>query len=781
MNILIEIPELTRVDFYGRIRNAKEAPSQNAIMSKEVIQPGIPDSSLDRLAASGPRQLFLDLETFLTQIDPESLENAYDGPEQLFQLREQARQQVMKTPITGPDDWEELVRYFIGPKTEDIPKKEARAEYRQDWDKLDILYDFGGPENGEDFMILALVDKIRKTAQKNPDAITKEFIDSVIERIIERSARILREEWKLEKEMAARGELEIVNIGDEDDKDEPDYMVDMWEHDSDQFGNSLTREPILVLNQTMREIGCFGSERTIDQLIELIPKYGEDATKWADLVFSQINPDHAAARLLSLLRQKPDDNPESARKQAWLNRRVSRVLHRLEFGQIGISAEGVRYLERLYDLGEYNNPGYSVRRLTANGEIGVFDEERVLQKFFNLGDLSSEEKQVKATVLNFTLEQFFSAPAAEGSEERRQQEEILEEFKRNYFQFYDDEFFKDTGVRFNNLNFREQAWFMRFALRASAAEQEKALGFVRQYGEAGLKSFISLELDAQAGDKIFAIAENNSGRSAEKIFRKYESLVSLADEAEAEIRQFFVSAGGPERVAAQSVTGEILKRAAGMLAKFAEAKKGEEPTTEINQKLDAIRRDIVLFAAIFKTAFKGKERVDFSDVRGLDLQSSDSSRLGREDIAAMRRIFHDNRAELSPEFAEFRVREEFDPVMKEAGHKFYLLKKDGEIICFARFDELANGNLYTGFINTRPDVKGMAIGNAFLKEALAREAPGRGVELNVRTENPAQRLYARLGFAVIDQYINPKSGKEYVRMLRPAAAEEAAEELKEAA
>ncbi len=53
---------------------------------------------------------------------------------------------------------------------------------------------------------------------------------------------------------------------------------------------------------------------------------------------------------------------------------AGRALHRLEFGRIGISSEGVQYLERMYDLGEYNNPNFHVSRLTADGDVGIFDE-----------------------------------------------------------------------------------------------------------------------------------------------------------------------------------------------------------------------------------------------------------------------------------------------------------------------------------------------------------------------------------------------------------------------
>ena len=61
---------------------------------------------------------------------------------------------------------------------------------------------------------------------------------------------------------------------------------------------------------------------------------------------------------------------------------ISALLYRLEFkGQIGISNKGVQYLEKMYDLGELNNPDYFARKTDGQGDIGVFDDKKVLQKY----------------------------------------------------------------------------------------------------------------------------------------------------------------------------------------------------------------------------------------------------------------------------------------------------------------------------------------------------------------------------------------------------------------
>ncbi|MBI4993189.1 MAG: GNAT family N-acetyltransferase [Candidatus Magasanikbacteria bacterium] len=347
---------------------------------------------------------------------------------------------------------------------------------------------------------------------------------------------------------------------------------------------------------------------------------------------------------------------------------------------------------------------------------------------------------------------------------------------------------RETGASLEGLSAKEQQAFLAYYRSIDASRQKDFYQFIRVHGARGLKTFLAAEYDESAGEKILGLAKKLPAAETGIIFEKFNSFVVLAEKVEEELNNFFVDSSATKDVSRLKVTEELLKRAGRILVDYSASEKNASNTTlkDLVIKLDGIKENLQMFVSIFKTAYKGKEKIDFSEVRGLDLQSSDSSQLSQEDIASMRQIFHDNRAELSPEFAAFRVKEEFDPVLKEPGHKFYALKRNGQIISFARFDELPNGNLYTGFVNTRPEIKGMTIGSAFFEAALAREAADKAVELKVRTENPAQKLYTRLGFKVVDRYVDSKSGKEYVKMLRPAVAArkaegQSSEELRKAA
>ncbi|MFH1946667.1 MAG: GNAT family N-acetyltransferase [Candidatus Magasanikbacteria bacterium] len=54
---------------------------------------------------------------------------------------------------------------------------------------------------------------------------------------------------------------------------------------------------------------------------------------------------------------------------------------------------------------------------------------------------------------------------------------------------------------------------------------------------------------------------------------------------------------------------------------------------------------------------------------------------------------------------------------------FYVLKKDGKVVAFIRFDKpTKDGHRYAGSFNVDPDYRGSAIGEAVIKNALDKEA-----------------------------------------------------------
>ncbi len=267
------------------------------------------------------------------------------------------------------------------------------------------------------------------------------------------------------------------------------------------------------------------SEETVGALTNYLTKdhtaFGH--TKELAECFEKTGIDYSAKKLLGLLRD-PEVNP-------WGRKIATNILYRLEFGRLGISSEGVKYLERVYDLGEYNNPGNFVKRLTRDGDVGIFDESRELVRYFRIGDLNNEAERVKAEVLSFAYETLFIPKISETEEERAEREGILQEFKQKYFQFFDDRFFGDTGVAFNNFSFREQGQFMHFVENSPGPLKQRALELVRKYGEDGFRSFLSLEYGMEMGETVLGIGEANvESGNVRMIFKDYARVIDFAED-----------------------------------------------------------------------------------------------------------------------------------------------------------------------------------------------------------------------------------------------------------
>ena len=154
-------------------------------------------------------------------------------------------------------------------------------------------------------------------------------------------------------------------VDDEEDLEDDEYKT-LW--DDDYF-----RETTLIGFAEK-----IGGEQSVENLIELVKQGGVEFLKEAIAeALSKIDPESAAEKLMALI--------SNAANLDWLRRDAGKILYRLELGQIGISQDGVQYLGRQYDLGEFNDPDYFAYRLNPQGDVGVFNKERMLFGSFNLG------------------------------------------------------------------------------------------------------------------------------------------------------------------------------------------------------------------------------------------------------------------------------------------------------------------------------------------------------------------------------------------------------------
>ena len=478
----------------------------------------------------------------------------------------------------------------------------------------------------------------------------------------------------------------------------------------------------ITAKSILNNLEKYGSESNIKDIVAYLKNdcYSYAHRREVSDCLNAINPNVSAEELLSAL----DDEDDFVRKI------ITNVIHRIEFGRIGISAEGVKYLEKMYDLGEYNNSDYHVSRLTDNGEIGVFNKEKELIKYFELENLSSNKKEIKANVLDFTYNTLFFGRANENEDEKQKRLKYLDEFKNNYYKIANDKIFEQTGVRLNNLSFKEQGWFVIYFNEADEDSKEELKKFVLKFGENGIKTFLAMESDECNGDKILNIGKNLDVNIAEKVFNKFNEISSLINQGNQELSSKFFknSKNNIEPIE------EILKQAGKVLIDYENKinvvnyvnlsrDKREKINTQIIQDLLRIKKDIVFFTSMFKTAFEQDEDLDFEEIKGLDFKTVTADNITLEEqkeiLELATSIYSDNKVVLEEVLSDIKR-----AFAKGDRSKWYILKKEGKLLSSIRFDKdgLDKNNLYVGSFMVNKEMSGSAIGSVMERESMDFEA-----------------------------------------------------------
>lgn len=423
--------------------------------------------------------------------------------------------------------------------------------------------------------------------------------------------------------------------------------------------------------EILREFKTVSSE-TISYLVnELIY---QDETLFAQL-FSEV---------MAVLEKKPELSGQllmeriQTEEDKYLKALFTRALYELELGKIGMSEEGVNYLGKVFDLGRENDPSHFAHRATGDGKVAIFDEQQKAVGYFQLHDLDTPDKKVKAEFLQFTYETLFHPQPGETPEARAEREKILAEFKEKYFETYLTGFYEETGVRFNNLSFPEQGWFLWFAQNASEADKTRAKQFVKKYREPGFKTFLSLEQDRQAGEVILGLGENLDREVADKVFAKYNEMVGLTEVIGSYLQENFPQASQGE---INKIVGNLLRKAKDLLIGAANEPQASE--SNILNKLKLVRSDLLLFASVFRT-MASEEGADLETIKNVTLEKTSSGELSVEDRKKILGIAEANSGER--EFGQKVVLPALHGGLEKPNNDFYLLKIKNELAAFFRLE-----------------------------------------------------------------------------------------------
>ncbi len=312
-------------------------------------------------------------------------------------------------------------------------------------------------------------------------------------------------------------------------------------------------------------------------------------------------------------------------------------------------------------------------------------------------------------------------------------------------------FFVDSGIGVQNLPWAEQLVLSRALLENR--DSQRLVNFAKTQGLAGVRSFLSLDYDKKMGNRILDIGDKLDATLSKEVFKKYGEIVDTAAQA-----QYYLENHLPERSTDSDdiakVREQLLKKGKDLLIQMSmpEKGRGQLETVELLEQLVAVKTDILLFAATFKS-FVGEEKLNLSEYQGVILEEKDSGDLSAQEKEEMLEIFQANRLGNYPDKLREFVTRDFNNILSKSGHKFRVLRHDGRVVAFFHYDHDQKDSkaYYVGSLNLHPSAKDSPIAVTMLKDAL-KEKADKNITAVVWANNPARLFYTKfLGFKKVGE------------------------------
>lgn len=324
---------------------------------------------------------------------------------------------------------------------------------------------------------------------------------------------------------------------------------------------------------------------------------------------------------------------------------------------------------------------------------------------------------------------------------------------------------QDLGINLTEIPLRSQIHLLRFLAAQNHQGFDRLRSTLQAHPEAGnkiLNSFLAVAEDMQYSEAILKLAETLDEKTADAVFSKYEEIAAVSEQ----VRQYIAQTFPGQEHQVNDVVRSLLHRGNELLRAWAESAV-QTTSQDMLQELEHIKTEILLFASTFKVVSE-QQKLDLAEVARTSLEIKDSASLTEDEKRDMDRIFSDNRKGYSPALFK-ETREDFQAALHASGKEFQILRVEGIIVAYIRFDQLENGNLYAGSLNVRPEVKGSAIGSAMLRATLDKKAEERNIEAVVYSKNPMLKHYTSdFGFQIAGELPDYHgTGELFYKLFRP--------------
>lgn len=453
-------------------------------------------------------------------------------------------------------------------------------------------------------------------------------------------------------------------------------------------------------------------------------------------------------------------------------------------GQNNIEKSGVRSSGEvmmngvLYHLGkQFVNKKIRIHQIAPGlGGITALDEEGVEKLSYTFNLFGHDDQRLKPVKFG---SRFYGRAGAEltavtpyqaGEAVPRRPDETIEDYQHRLgmlenfeiFLKYKKFFAQQAGISLNALNLSEQQFVVEKFTDLSDLHRQKVLELARRHG--GLKALRALlNLPPQNLDRVMEAADKMGPLLFEELLDKHDEIIETAYKTGDQVsREFFQAKQELNDEQTAKLRAELLRRANRVMVDFFEniSNAGEEDRglklRQVLHELDAVKQDVLIFGGIFKSAFKGSERVDFEQIKDLSFGSFSPAGIDGRQKSQMLLIAKENwkqQEKSLPGITDFvagGLRSKLNSDNQVS--RFSLLSKGDQVVSFVRFDDrpdLGENAVYAGSLNVSPLMRGSAIGEAVMRNAIDSEAKEHVICADVFPEVQAGTSYVEnFGFVI---------------------------------
>ncbi|MFH1030516.1 MAG: GNAT family N-acetyltransferase [bacterium] len=314
----------------------------------------------------------------------------------------------------------------------------------------------------------------------------------------------------------------------------------------------------------------------------------------------------------------------------------------------------------------------------------------------------------------------------------------------------EDEF----GISLSDYSVREQLQFVNFLSSRTVEEVEKIKKFLNNAGNPQgkcdrIKSFLSLEMDRDNGNRILEIGDKFETEDANLVFSKIAEFVSWAEREKEELNEELYKSKDYEAMAATQ--RELLKRAHSDIIEFNKISKDDENgAKELIEKLENRKMETTVLVAFLKSLAEQGKKLNFEEIKNFELETKEH--LDEKEQEEILELSDKTWEEQLPTVKDVVI-EGVKKAFENDAQEWNLLKHQGKIAGCFRFEKLSDDKLYWGAVLVAKELRGLKIGDGMF-EIVKRKAENNTIIATVSSKLPIGCFYVeKLGFN-IDGFIN---------------------------